>query len=441
MPRKNAEPTLRAPYGPLPEGGTVRPMTRWGTPVMHRPQQPVTVYDDALRSLAADMVATMYAADGVGLAACQIGEDVAMFVFDCPDDEGERWVGLVCNPVVTLPEGKDRRLDDDDEGCLSFPGAFVECPRPDWARVDGFGLDGEPVLVRGRGPAGALPAARDRPHPRHGLRRPHLHQGSQEAAEGAGQDRSRLPAGLAGRRDGRRRVSAPQRVTTRNARFQQWEAQLTNRTKRHRLGEFVVQGVRPITLAVEHGWRVRTLLHDGRSQTSSWADDLWETLDAERFFVAPELLAELGGKEESPELVAVVEMPEDDLERLADRARHGPVVVFDRPTNPGNIGTLARSADAFGAAGLVVTGHAADPYDPRCVRASTGSLFSLAVVRAPGHAPVVEWAQEHGYRIVGTDETGTVDLDAATSPAGSCWSSATRRTGSARAGSRRATRW
>ena len=205
-------------------------------------------------------------------------------------------------------------------------------------------------------------------------------------------------------------MSAPQRVTTRNARFQQWEALLTNRTKRHRLGELLVQGVRPITLAVDHGWRVRTLLHDGRSQTSSWADRLWDGLDTERFLVSRELMAELGGKEESPELLAVVEMPEDDLGRLDERGRGGPVLVFDRPSNPGNVGTLARSADAFGATGLVVTGHAADPYDPRCVRASTGSLFALTVVRAAGHAPVVEWAHEHGYRIVGTDESGTVDV-------------------------------
>ena len=135
---------VRAPHGALPEGGTVRPITRWGTPVMHRAQQPVTAYDDALATLAADMVATMYAADGVGLAACQVGEDVAMFVFDCPDDEGVRTVGVVCNPVLTLPEGKDRQLDSDDEGCLSYPGSFEPYARPDWARVDGFGIDGEP---------------------------------------------------------------------------------------------------------------------------------------------------------------------------------------------------------------------------------------------------------------------------------------------------------
>ena len=140
-----------APHGPLPEGGTVRPMTRWGTPVMHRPQRPVTIYDEGLATLAADMVATMYAADGVGLAACQVGEDLAMFVFDCPDADGRRVVGVVCNPVLTLPEGRDRQLEEAEEGCLSLPGAFVECARPDHATVEGYGLDGQPVTFSGDG--------------------------------------------------------------------------------------------------------------------------------------------------------------------------------------------------------------------------------------------------------------------------------------------------
>ena len=140
-----------APYGPLPRGGIVRPITRWGEPVMHRPQQPVTTYDGNLARLVADMVETMYAADGVGLAACQIGVDRSVFVFDCPDDSGQRTVGVVCNPELVLPEGKDRKLDEGEEGCLSFPGAFVECPRPDVASVRGTGLDGTPVEFTGTG--------------------------------------------------------------------------------------------------------------------------------------------------------------------------------------------------------------------------------------------------------------------------------------------------
>lgn len=135
----------------LPAGGTVRPITRWGEEVMHRSARPVTTFDASLRELAADMVATMYAAEGVGLAACQIGVDLAIFVFDCPDESGESFQGVVCNPVLELPEGKDRRLDDGEEGCLSYPGAFVPCARPDWARVTGLSLNGTPVSYEGDG--------------------------------------------------------------------------------------------------------------------------------------------------------------------------------------------------------------------------------------------------------------------------------------------------
>ncbi|HEY3016535.1 MAG TPA: peptide deformylase [Nocardioides sp.] len=140
-----------APHGPLPEGGKVRPITRWGEPVMHRVLARVTSYDEELRELAADMVATMYAADGVGLAACQIGVDRSVFVFDCPDESGRNVVGVVCNPELELPEGAARHLDEADEGCLSYPGAFVECARPDVATVRGTGLDGSPVTFTGDG--------------------------------------------------------------------------------------------------------------------------------------------------------------------------------------------------------------------------------------------------------------------------------------------------
>src|SRR4029079_16304907 len=85
------------------------------------------------------------------------------------------------------------------------------------------------------------------------------------------------------------------------------------------------------------------------------------------------------------------------------------VVVFDRPATPGNIGTLIRSADAFGAHGVIVTGHAADPYDPGPVRASTGSLVAIPGVRMPRPREVLAWSTG---RIVATDEHGATDVDA-----------------------------
>jgi tRNA G18 (ribose-2'-O)-methylase SpoU len=202
-----------------------------------------------------------------------------------------------------------------------------------------------------------------------------------------------------------------QRITTRNARFQQWQALLGNRTRRNRSGTFVVQGVRPISLAVEHGWYVDALLYDDSRTLSSWARGL---VDAhESWALAPDLLTELGEKEEqAPELVAIVRMPADDPARIP----LGPDllgVVFDRPTSPGNLGSLVRSADAFGADVVVVTGHAADPYDPRAVRASTGSLFATPVVRLDSHREVLARVRETGVRevrVFGTDESGDLDI-------------------------------
>jgi tRNA G18 (ribose-2'-O)-methylase SpoU len=199
-------------------------------------------------------------------------------------------------------------------------------------------------------------------------------------------------------------------VTVRNARFQQWQALLSNRTKRHRMGAFLVQGVRPITMAVHHGWSVRALLYDAERRPSRWAVDLLDTAGGEHIALAPELLAELSEKEEpAAELVAVVATRPDDLARipLPDAPL---VVVLDRPSSPGNIGTVVRSADAFGAAGVLVAGHAADIYDPKAVRASTGSLFALPVVRLASPDAALHWARSAGLAVVGTDESGEVDI-------------------------------
>lgn len=200
------------------------------------------------------------------------------------------------------------------------------------------------------------------------------------------------------------------RVTTRNARFQLWEALLSNRSKRQKRGEFLVQGVRPITLAVQHGWQVRTLLFNADIRLSDWAAKLLDGHAGEQVAMSSPLLAELGGKD-SPELVAVVALPSDDLNRIEIGARFL-AVVFDRPASPGNIGTLTRSADALGAQAVITTGHGSDPYDPAAIRASTGSMFALATVRADSPRQVVDWigSAGKGVQILGTDETGEADI-------------------------------
>ena len=203
-------------------------------------------------------------------------------------------------------------------------------------------------------------------------------------------------------------------VSTRNARFQQWEALLGNRTKRTRSGLFLIHGVRPITLAVERGWPIESMLLAANHRRSTWAEGVLAAVEVPRFAVADELLRELGGKDdETPELIALGRLRPDDLGRV-DLTGDAPLlVVFDRPASPGNLGTLVRSADAFGARGVLVAGHAADIYDPRTVRASTGSLFTLPVVHVPAAADVLIWLgqQRDDLRIVGTDEAARTTVD------------------------------
>ncbi|MEO6087233.1 MAG: peptide deformylase [Umezawaea sp.] len=124
-----------------------------GDPVLHNPTKPVEAFDDTLRTLIDDMFETMAAAHGVGLAANQIGVDLRLFVYDCPDDQGVRHRGVVVNPVLetsALPEGMPGP-DDDFEGCLSAPGESYPTGRADWAKVAGQDGDGNPIEVEGTG--------------------------------------------------------------------------------------------------------------------------------------------------------------------------------------------------------------------------------------------------------------------------------------------------
>lgn len=131
--------------------GSVRRITEVGEEVLHRPCRDVTEFGPDLAALIDDMFLTMYVADGAGLAANQVGVDLRLFVYDCPDDEGVRHVGHIVNPVLETPGAGGRRLLDEGEGCLSVPGATMDVPRPDRAVVRGRDKDGEPLVIEGTG--------------------------------------------------------------------------------------------------------------------------------------------------------------------------------------------------------------------------------------------------------------------------------------------------
>ncbi len=211
-------------------------------------------------------------------------------------------------------------------------------------------------------------------------------------------------------------MTRPLRVTTRNSAFQQLASLRTNRQKRSSTRTFLLEGVQPLNLALKHGWQIEALVYAEDARLSHWAEAIVEKHPGVvRYAMSAQLLAELSGKNEPSELLALVAMRQHSLAQVAMRPDLL-LVAADRPASPGNLGTLIRSCDAFGADALVVTGHAVDVYDPGTITASRGSLFALPVVRLESHRELLDWVTAARgtlgtCHIVGADESASLDAE------------------------------
>ncbi|UGT42397.1 rRNA methyltransferase [Nocardia yamanashiensis] len=210
------------------------------------------------------------------------------------------------------------------------------------------------------------------------------------------------------------------RVNTRTAAVQVWQAYLNNRATRLRDGRFLVHGRQAIARALECRWPLETLVYRlGAPEPPSWAREVLDTSGVPSVGLVPEVMAELAEPAGPvPDLVAVAVTRRMELDDFTPGTpeRPIPVVVFDRPSSAARLGALIRSAAAFGAGGVIVTGTGADHYDPQSVRASEGALFAVPVLRAPGPAAVGAFrTRQHARgiatRIVGGDDHGGIALD------------------------------
>ncbi|MDE6518622.1 MAG: hypothetical protein K2L18_12390, partial [Acetatifactor sp.] len=179
-------------------------------------------------------------------------------------------------------------------------------------------------------------------------------------------------------------------IGKRNASYQQLQGLKDNRTKRLRQGAFFVEGVRNINQAIAADWKIRSFIYSEKS-LSDWAKDILTSVETTvNYQLSRELAAKLSGKEDISELMAVVEMKktqrwqeEETCGSVGQQAVENPLLVlFDRPGNKGNLGTILRTCDALGADGLILTGHGVDLYDPEVLQASRGSVFRVPVWQA-----------------------------------------------------------
>ncbi len=126
---------------------TLRPIVKFGAAELDIRSKEITDFPEELESLAQDMVQTMYAAPGVGLAAPQIGLNTRLMVIDITVGEDAEQLIVMANPVVLEQDGEQH----EEEGCLSVPGYAGVVTRPAWVKVRGQDLKGKEHTMEGTG--------------------------------------------------------------------------------------------------------------------------------------------------------------------------------------------------------------------------------------------------------------------------------------------------
>lgn len=207
------------------------------------------------------------------------------------------------------------------------------------------------------------------------------------------------------------RISAPGNATIKRIRA------LRQRKAREERGEFFIEGIRIVAEAARTGAGIETLVVAPDLLTSNFGHELVQQQRQQGgsvLEVTGPVFESLSSKEGPQGLGAVVRQR---WELLAEVRLGAELcwVALDSAQDPGNIGTILRTCDAVGGAGLILLGPSADPYDPGAVRASMGALFAQRLVRA-SFAEFAAWKRRHGYAVVGTSGVAPVDYQAVRYP-------------------------
>ena len=183
---------------------------------------------------------------------------------------------------------------------------------------------------------------------------------------------------------------------------------LALKKRRAGAGLFTAEGLQALGMAAARGWVAQQLLISEDGTRHKIGRAVLATVPPDRqLLVTPQILARLSARDNPPAAIGVYETRWTALETI--RPREDAVwVVLEGVRDPGNLGTIIRTADAAGAAGVMLVGETCDPYSIEAVRASMGSVFAVDLVRASLPA-FAEWAKQAGARVIGTALAGAVD--------------------------------
>ncbi len=188
---------------------------------------------------------------------------------------------------------------------------------------------------------------------------------------------------------------------------------LADRKRRRAESAFVVQGIQPVWQAVEAGADIETLIVAPSLLRHAGAAAMVAAQEAAGVRVArlsAELFGRIADRDGPSGLAAIVRSQPLALGDL--KVGDGSLfAALHSPGNPGNLGTIVRTASAVGAAGVILIGPSADPYDPAAVKSSMGALFTVPVVGVPSAPDFLQWATRNEVTVAATSARASV----------SCW--------------------
>lgn len=193
-------------------------------------------------------------------------------------------------------------------------------------------------------------------------------------------------------------------TSTRNPRIVD-ARKLDQRKHRQEQGRFSVEGLQLLGMALEGGYAPLEVFYCPTLFTGQTAPALlkqFRQAGAQLVEVSAEVLRALSERDTPQGIFVTFRLPDVELDSLRLHG-HDLVIVLDRLRDPGNVGTILRTADAVGAGAVMMLAPGVDVYDPKTVRASMGSLFNLPVIQTDDVGALFQYLSDSGLRVIGAD--------------------------------------
>ena len=203
-------------------------------------------------------------------------------------------------------------------------------------------------------------------------------------------------------------------INSENAEFQIIQSLKMNRVKRSKLDEIFIEGIECIKQAIKSNIEITRIIIKDLNKLSNWGRNIInEYKNVKIIEISEELYDKLTDKINPSEMLITAKVKPKTLDDISTENPF--IIIFDRLSDYGNLGSIIRSADAFNVDGIFIIGHGVDIYEPKVIRASLGSIFFANIIIIESMEKLLKYIEQqksiNNIEIIGTDSTGTISLN------------------------------